>query len=92
MRQGFPVAFAMVPVRPGEYPFHEGQFWAEPDQADAIRLMRLVIDNPTERERRVVNASAFMRTHHTAKTVHLAVERRLIRYSRGKGTPPQTDT
>jgi hypothetical protein len=52
----------MVPVRPGEYPFHEDQFWAEPDQADAVRLMHLVIDDPTERERRVVNASAFMRT------------------------------
>jgi glycosyltransferase involved in cell wall biosynthesis len=75
---GFPVDFALVPVRPGEYPFHEGQYWADPDQVDAIRLMRLVLDNPAERERRAVNASAFMATHHAAKTVRLAVERRLI--------------
>jgi glycosyltransferase involved in cell wall biosynthesis len=75
---GFPAAFALVPVRPGEYPFHEDQYWAEPDQADAIRLMRLIINNPAERERRAVNASAFMATHHAAKTVQLTVERRLL--------------
>jgi glycosyltransferase involved in cell wall biosynthesis len=74
---GFPAAFAMVPVRAGEYPFHEGQYWAEPDQADAIRLMRLVIDSPAERERRAVNANAFMATYHAAKTVQLTVEGRL---------------
>jgi glycosyltransferase involved in cell wall biosynthesis len=84
---GFPVAFAMVPVRPGEYPFHEGQFWAEPDQADAVRLMRLVIDDPTERERRVGNARAFMRAHHSAEAVHLAVERRLSDILAERGQP-----
>jgi glycosyltransferase involved in cell wall biosynthesis len=84
---GFPVTFAMVPVRPGEYPFHEGQFWAEPDQADAVRLMRLVVDDPMERERRAGNAKAFMRTHHTAKAVHLAVERRLSDILAERGHP-----
>jgi glycosyltransferase involved in cell wall biosynthesis len=84
---GFPVAFSIVPVRPGEYSFHEGQYWAEPNQGDAIRLMRLVIDNPTERERRAANANAFMGTHHSAKAVRLAVERRLSDILSEKGTP-----
>jgi glycosyltransferase involved in cell wall biosynthesis len=74
---GFPVSFAMVPVRPGEYLFHEGQYWAEADQADAARLMRLVFDNPTERERRVAHASAYIRTNHGAEAVRRAVEQRL---------------
>jgi glycosyltransferase involved in cell wall biosynthesis len=84
---GFTVAFDMVAVLPGEYPFYEGQFWAEPDQADAVRLMRLVIDDPRERERRVGNATAFMRTHHTAKAVQLTVERRLSKILADRGQP-----
>ena len=28
---GYPVPFTLVPVKPGEYPDHEGQVWAEPD-------------------------------------------------------------
>lgn len=43
---GFPVAYSLVPVPPGAYPFAEGQHWAEPDIAHAARLMRQVADDP----------------------------------------------
>ena len=43
---GFPVAYSLVPVPPGAYPFAEGQHWAEPDIGHAARLMRQVADDP----------------------------------------------
>ncbi len=40
------VPYHLVPVAAGEYPFHENQVWAEPDEAAAVRHMIAVLDNP----------------------------------------------
>ena len=42
---GYPVAFRLVPVRPGEYVDWEGQVWAEPDIGDAARALREIADD-----------------------------------------------
>jgi glycosyltransferase involved in cell wall biosynthesis len=42
----------LILVRPGEYPFHEGQVWLDPDLEAAADAMRRVADDPTERNRR----------------------------------------
>lgn len=38
----------LVPVMPGEYPFGEGQRWAEPDAASAAAQMRRLFSSPDE--------------------------------------------
>jgi glycosyltransferase involved in cell wall biosynthesis len=46
------VAHRIVPVAPGEYPFHDPRFfWADPDVDGAARQMRALVDDPALRER-----------------------------------------
>lgn len=40
---GYPVDYRLVGVKPDEYPFHEGQKWAEPDVDHAALQMRAVL-------------------------------------------------
>jgi glycosyltransferase involved in cell wall biosynthesis len=56
----FPVAYTLVPVGPGEYPFGEGQVWADPDIAAATRILVHLIDNPQHRKAVGAQASAHM--------------------------------
>jgi len=42
------VEHQFVPVKPGEYPFHEGQVWADPDVEHAARCMVDVLDGPVQ--------------------------------------------
>jgi len=41
-----PVTYRLVPVAAGEYPFHDGQVWAEPDIDEAATHMIAVLDDP----------------------------------------------
>ncbi len=40
------VGYALVDVRPGEYPFGEGQAWADPDLGQAAFHMRRLVEDP----------------------------------------------
>ena len=40
------VRFTLVPVKPGQYPFGEGQRWAEPDATHAASLMAKLAGDP----------------------------------------------
>ena len=51
-RTGWPVDCKLIPVGEGEYPFHEGQVWAEADVAHAAWQMRRVFEDQAEAERR----------------------------------------
>jgi hypothetical protein len=46
------VEYQLQPVPSGDYPFHKGQVWAEPDSQTAIELLDEVIRNP-DRARKV---------------------------------------
>jgi glycosyltransferase involved in cell wall biosynthesis len=46
-RNSLLVDYRLVPVGPGEYPFPEGQVWAEPDQRQAAAFMRRLAGDPT---------------------------------------------
>lgn len=59
---GWPVDYALVPVGEGEYPFHEGQVWAEPDVSHAAWQMRRVFEDRAEAGRRAQAAR-----HHLAE-------------------------
>jgi len=40
------VGYELVDVKPGEYPYHEGQVWAEPDVDQAVYYLRRLVDDP----------------------------------------------
>lgn len=42
---GFPVKYQLKPLQPGDYPFWEGQKWADPDLGYAACLMRKMIED-----------------------------------------------
>ena len=37
-----PIPYHLIPVQPGEYPYHQGMVWAEPDLDAAVAVMRQV--------------------------------------------------
>ncbi|QIL72645.1 glycosyltransferase [Diaphorobacter sp. HDW4B] len=63
---GWPVDFKLVPVREGEYPFHEGQVWAEPDEVHAAWQMRQVFHQRAEAGRRANAARELLQLRHGA--------------------------
>lgn len=62
------VDYRMVPLHEGEYPFGEGQRWAEPDIGHMARLMRQVFDDQELARRLGATASASIR-HSNSRTV-----------------------
>lgn len=56
------VGFTLVPVRPGAYPFGEGQVWADPDVGEAARWMARLVDDPAWGRRMGERASRHVRT------------------------------
>jgi glycosyltransferase involved in cell wall biosynthesis len=67
-RTGFPVPFSLRRLMPGEYPFGEGQSWAEPDLTVAIQYMRTVFANRGERERRSSRGKRFIEDHYSGQS------------------------
>jgi glycosyltransferase involved in cell wall biosynthesis len=57
------VAWAAQPVRPGDYPFSEGLWWAEPDLADLVSKLRVVRARPESLPKRAKRARAIARRH-----------------------------
>ncbi|MDJ0743975.1 MAG: glycosyltransferase family 4 protein [Xenococcaceae cyanobacterium MO_167.B27] len=45
---GFPVNYQLISLKPDEYPFAEGQKWADPDLNHAAWLMNKIVNNPQE--------------------------------------------
>lgn len=51
-KTGYPVPYQLRPLSPHEYPWSQGQSWAEPDQGAAVEIMRQAAANPAEGRRR----------------------------------------
>ena len=68
---GWPVDARLVPVGPGDYPFGEGQVWADPDLDHAAWQMRQVVLDPAEAGRRAERARLLL----AASTVEAAGDR-----------------
>lgn len=66
---GYPVRFKLVPVCEGDYPFAEGQVWAEPDVSHAAILMRELCDDPARAAPLVRRAQEHMQAHFSYRNV-----------------------
>ncbi|KHK00636.1 Glycosyltransferase [Desulfovibrio sp. TomC] len=74
---GFPVAYRLVPVGPGEYPFGQGMLWAEPDRAELARTMRLVVAQPGLARQRTQAGRDLIASRHAPQAVGAAYQERL---------------
>jgi len=67
----------LVPVRPGEYPFGEGQMWAEPDVAHAVDLLDAAIADPARAREIAARGRRDIRLGHGNRAVGLRILDRL---------------
>lgn len=81
-----PVDFRMISLHAGDYPYWQGQQWAEPDVAHAARLMRQVFDNNDLARRIGANAAASIRLHHSRAVCATAITTRLCEIDRQRAT------
>jgi glycosyltransferase involved in cell wall biosynthesis len=81
------VDYLLVPVREGEYPHAEGQFWADPDVEQAASHMRAIAGDGATRQRIGTRAAEYMRAHHSFAAVGARYRRRLARLGFLPGNP-----
>ncbi|MFO1413384.1 MAG: glycosyltransferase family 4 protein [Burkholderiales bacterium] len=73
------VDYTLVPVREGEYPFPEGQIWAEPDTAQAAEHMQRLVADRALGGRIGARAADYIRTHHSFRAIGERYHRRLLK-------------
>ena len=71
------VDYKMIPLRDGDYPYWQGQQWADADVAHAARLMRQVFDDRGFAARIGAAAAASIRKTHSKAVCGAAVAERL---------------
>jgi len=72
-----PVEYELVSVAEGEYPFAEGQVWAEPDIEHAAKLLRSLFEDRDLRMRIGVRAQDDMRSGYSLEAVGSKIRHRL---------------
>jgi glycosyltransferase involved in cell wall biosynthesis len=73
----FLVDYEPIPVLTGQYPFAEGQVWANPDLDQAVRIMRRLVENPSEGGAKGETASRHIRQYFSYRAVGLRYRERL---------------
>lgn len=66
---GFPVDFTLTAVEEGQYPYYEGQVWAEADPVHAAWLMREVVERPEEAAHKSARAQAHLQREYSYSRV-----------------------
>ncbi|HET9102352.1 MAG TPA: glycosyltransferase [Solirubrobacteraceae bacterium] len=76
-RNSFPVDYRLVPIGPGAEPYPPDGTWAEPDVAQAARLMRGIVEDPAGAARRGARAAQDIRASHGPEAAGRAMAARL---------------
>lgn len=71
------VDYELVPVNIGEYPYADGQFWANPSIDSARRHMRKIFENVDYRNKIAENGHATIVKNHSFSSVGEAIKSRL---------------
>jgi glycosyltransferase involved in cell wall biosynthesis len=71
------VDYTLIPVEEGQYPFHEGQVWADPDVGQAAAYMAEVVRDREATRWMGAFASREIRVHFSYRAVGLRYENRL---------------
>ena len=72
-----PVKYQLVPVPEGQYQFHRGQEWAEPDIEHAAWYMRRLVEKPAMAQEIGEAASAYIREHFNSGVIGARYAQRL---------------
>jgi glycosyltransferase involved in cell wall biosynthesis/SAM-dependent methyltransferase len=83
----FPVGYELVPIGRGADPYPADGTWAEPDVAEASRLMRRVFEQPEEAARRGERAAHDMRARFSAEAAGKVMRGRLDHIAGRLGAP-----
>ncbi|MGH8112141.1 MAG: hypothetical protein ACREPL_09450 [Rhodanobacteraceae bacterium] len=84
------VDYEMVPLREGDYPYWQGQHWADPSVAHAARLMRQAFDDREFARRIGAAAAAGIRRTNSRTACGAAITARLADIDRAKcGSGPE---
>ena len=67
----------LVAIGPGEYPYGQGQAWADPDVNHAARLAARLIEEPAEIARLAASGARHVRLYHSNRAVGLRIRERL---------------
>jgi glycosyltransferase involved in cell wall biosynthesis len=82
---GYPVPFKLRPLESNEYPWSEGQYWAEPDQDAAVEIMRQAVASPTEGKQRGEKARDYVLHRYSPAVVGEAMRKRLdVLFAKGE--------
>ena len=87
---GFPVAYNLRSVRPGEYFWPEGQVWADPDMDSAVTMFRLAFSDVEARTRRAAAGKMFVDRKYSKAAVGAAVEERIQEISQQRAGTAST--
>jgi len=74
---GYPVAYALEPVRPGEYIESEGQQWATAHEDAAAAALRAIHADPAEADARARRGFALLQERHALPVVGAEIARLL---------------
>lgn len=74
---GFPIPFRLRAVEPHEYPWSDGQVWAEPDLAAAVSAMQLVFQSPELAHQRARAGQEFVRQKYEPGLVGQIIKTRI---------------
>jgi hypothetical protein len=76
---GFPIPFTLQPVLRHEYPWSQGQVWAEPDLQSASMAMRAVLESTDLVRQRAEAGQRFVREHYASAVVGQIIKDRISR-------------
>jgi len=87
---GFPVAYDLRAVKPGEYFWTEDQVWAEPNLDSAVAMFRLAFGDVKARTLRAAAGRALVHSKYGKAAVGAAVEKRLQEISSRRADSSRT--
>jgi len=73
----FPVDYELIPVKEGQYPHWQNQYWAEPDISHALKALERLIDEPALGAALGKRAQVHMRHHFSDHVLGLRYRERL---------------
>jgi glycosyltransferase involved in cell wall biosynthesis len=73
-----PIGYTMIRVRRGEYPFGDGQWWADPDLDEAVSALRSVEGSASLRQRVGAEARRYVARHLSHAVIGSVVRNRLF--------------
>ncbi|MBN8905012.1 MAG: hypothetical protein J0H57_28690, partial [Rhodospirillales bacterium] len=84
------VDFDLVSLQEGEYPYGNGQHWAEAKISHAVDLLEGVLDDPARRQRLAEQGRRDIRLAHGSRAVGLRILKRISEISSSSGANAET--